>query len=186
VRRATGTARDAGLLRPRPRRADRPVVESVLVLAAAVVALVWNWRIFSVPQDHDRSLKFLRAGYVWLLVSIGMLVLLPVHQHGLLGLLAPDSAAARLGFSHAYYGAIRHAITVGFVSLMIVGVAAKVVPEPGMAFFPGAELVVEIRKSARNGSTNSPRTTPRQRSSARGRPSWRSCSMLGRTTSTSS
>jgi hypothetical protein len=32
-----------------------------------------------------------------------------------------------LGFSHAYYRAIRHAITVGFVSLMIVGVAAKVV-----------------------------------------------------------
>jgi uncharacterized protein involved in response to NO len=34
----------------------------------------------------------------------------------------------RSGFSHAYYGAIRHAITVGFVSLMIVGVASKVVP----------------------------------------------------------
>jgi hypothetical protein len=33
-----------------------------------------------------------------------------------------------MGFSHAYYGAARHAITVGFVSLMIVGVAAKVVP----------------------------------------------------------
>jgi hypothetical protein len=33
-----------------------------------------------------------------------------------------------MGFSHAYYGATRHAITVGFVSLMIVGVAAKVVP----------------------------------------------------------
>src|SRR5262249_28313729 len=30
--------------------------------------------------------------------------------------------------SHAYYGATRHGITVGFVSLMIVGVAAKVVP----------------------------------------------------------
>ena len=33
-----------------------------------------------------------------------------------------------MGFSHAFYGATRHAITVGFVSLMIVGVAAKVVP----------------------------------------------------------
>lgn len=33
-----------------------------------------------------------------------------------------------MGFSHAYYGAIRHAITVGFISLMIVGVAARVVP----------------------------------------------------------
>ena len=42
--------------------------------------------------------------------------------------LVPGGEAARIGFSHAYYGATRHAITVGFVSLMIVGVAAKVVP----------------------------------------------------------
>jgi hypothetical protein len=55
-------------------------------------------------------------------------VLLPVYQYVLLPRLAPDSGAVHTGFSHAYYGAIRHAITVGFVSLMIVGVAAKVVP----------------------------------------------------------
>ena len=57
-----------------------------------------------------------------------MLVLLPVYQYGLLPRLAPESAAAQIGFSHAYYGSIRHAITVGFISLMIVGMAAKVVP----------------------------------------------------------
>jgi hypothetical protein len=57
-----------------------------------------------------------------------MLILLPVYQFGLLRQLAPESTAAQIGFSHAYYGAIRHAITVGFISLMIVGVAAKVVP----------------------------------------------------------
>lgn len=101
---------------------------SGLVLAAATVALVASWRIFSPTEEHDRSLKFLRAAYVWLFLSLGMLVALPLYQHGLLALLTPDSAAARLGFSHAYYGAIRHAITVGFVSLMIVGVSAKVVP----------------------------------------------------------
>ena len=33
-----------------------------------------------------------------------------------------------LPFSHAYYGAIRHAVTVGFVSQMIVGVSTLVVP----------------------------------------------------------
>jgi hypothetical protein len=65
---------------------------------------------------------------VWLFVSLGMLALLPAYQFGLLYWLAPESAAATAGFSHAYYGATRHAITVGFVSLMIVGVAAKVVP----------------------------------------------------------
>ncbi len=101
---------------------------SVLLLTAATMTLVCNWRIFSRTDETDRSLKFLRAGYVWLMISLLMLVALPVYQHGLLALLAPDSDAARLGFSHAYYGAIRHAITVGFVSLMIVGVAAKVVP----------------------------------------------------------
>src|SRR5262249_22615414 len=82
-------------------------------------------------EEADRSLKFLRAAYVWLFISLGMLVILPVYQYGLLDWLAPESASASLGFSHAYYGAIRHAITVGFISLMIVGVAAKVVPTLG-------------------------------------------------------
>lgn len=101
---------------------------SVLALAGATAVLVKSWRIFSPAEDGDRSLKFLRAAYVWLFVSLAMLVALPAYQYGLLAALAPESAAARLGFSHAYYGAARHAITVGFVSLMIVGVAAKVVP----------------------------------------------------------
>src|SRR5262249_40878070 len=101
---------------------------SVLVLSTAVVALVHDWRLFAPPAESDRSLKFLRAAYGWLLLSLDMLVLLPAYQHGLLPWLAPASAAVEAGFSHAYYGATRHAITVGFVSLMIVGVAAKVVP----------------------------------------------------------
>jgi hypothetical protein len=101
---------------------------SVLVLAGTVAALVWNWRIFASPAEPDRTLKFLRAAYVWLLASLAMLVLLPVHQFVLIPWLAADSEAARIHFSHAYFGAVRHAITVGFISLMIVGVAARVVP----------------------------------------------------------
>lgn len=101
---------------------------SVLALTAATGILVASWRIFSPPEDPDRSLKFLRTAYVWLFISLGMLVLLPVYQFGLLSRFAADSHAAQLGFSHAYYGAARHAITVGFLSLMIVGVSAKVVP----------------------------------------------------------
>jgi hypothetical protein len=100
---------------------------SVLLLTGAVVVLVWDWRVFGRATETDRSLKFLRTAYVWLLVSLAMLLLLPAH-HLLLPWLAPTSDAAAIGFSHAYYGAIRHAITVGFVSLMIVGVAARVVP----------------------------------------------------------
>jgi hypothetical protein len=101
---------------------------SALLLTGAVVALLWNWRVFGRAVEADRSLKFLRAAYAWLLISLGMLVLLPAYQFFLLPQLAPSSEVATLGFSHAYYGAMRHAITVGFISLMIVGVAARVVP----------------------------------------------------------
>lgn len=101
---------------------------SVLLLLGTSVLLVRSWHIFSHSGEADRSLKFMRAAYVWLFVSLTMLALLPAYQHGLLAALAGDGEAARLGFSHAYYGATRHAITVGFISLMIVGVASKVVP----------------------------------------------------------
>jgi hypothetical protein len=99
-----------------------------LLLTGTVVALLWNWRVFGPASEVDRSLKFLRAAYGWLLISLGMLVLVPAYQFFLLPQLAPSSEAASLGFSHAFYGAIRHAITVGFISVMIVGVAARVVP----------------------------------------------------------
>jgi hypothetical protein len=101
---------------------------SVLVLSLTVAALVYDWRLFGRAAEPERSLKFLRAAYVWLLISLGMLIVLPAYQWGLLPWLAPESGAAQIGFSHAYYGATRHAITVGFVSLMIVGVASRVVP----------------------------------------------------------
>jgi hypothetical protein len=104
---------------------------SVLLLAGTVVVLVRDWHIFGTPPERDRGLKFLRAAYLWLFASLVLLVLMPGYQHLLLPWLAPDSAATRIGFSHAYYGAVRHAITVGFISLMIVGVAAKVVPTLG-------------------------------------------------------
>jgi hypothetical protein len=101
---------------------------SVLLLTACVMALLANWRAFGRPPQTDRGLKFVRAAYVWLLVALAMLVLLPGYQFGLLPWAAPEGYAASIGFSHAYYGATRHAITVGFISLMIVGVAAKIVP----------------------------------------------------------
>jgi hypothetical protein len=101
---------------------------AVCLLALTCTLLVIKLNPFATPVDSDRSLKFVRAAYAWLLISLAMLVALPFYQFGLLSRLAPASAAARIGFSHAYYGAVRHAITVGFISLMIVGVASKVVP----------------------------------------------------------
>ncbi len=87
----------------------------MLAVGSAMIFLPWRlWR----PFDHaDRSAKFIRTAYAWLTLSLVMLLLFPVYQ-----------AASHIPFSHAYYGAIRHAITVGFVSLMIMGFAAKVVP----------------------------------------------------------
>jgi hypothetical protein len=100
---------------------------SVLILGGTVVYLVKGWHIYSRPEESDRSLKFLRTAYAWLFFSLALLVLYPVYQW-VLPELAPGSYAAQIGFSHAYYGAGRHAITVGFISLMIMGVAAKIVP----------------------------------------------------------
>jgi hypothetical protein len=101
---------------------------SVLLLAGCVVLLVRNWGVFGPAEGRDRSRKFVRAAYAWLLVSLAMLVALPAYQFAALPAINPGAAAVKTGFSHAYYGAARHAITVGFVSLMIVGVASKVVP----------------------------------------------------------
>jgi hypothetical protein len=101
---------------------------SVWVLASTVAALVWNWQLFTAPVEPERTWKFLRTAYIWLLLSLGMLLLFPVYQEVLLPWLAPTSNAAHIHFSHAYMGAVRHAFTVGFISLMIVGVAARVVP----------------------------------------------------------
>src|SRR5262249_41554967 len=85
---------------------------SALLLPAALAALVANWRVFGRAAEAERGLKFLRAAYAWLLGSLAMTVLLPVYQFIVLPGLAPGSDAAALGFSHAYYGAIRHAVTV--------------------------------------------------------------------------
>ncbi len=99
----------------------------VVLMAAAAGILVRRLGVFTTPAQSDPSLKLIRAAYAWLLISLAMLVLLPVYQLGLLRLLVPESEAARMGFSHAYYGAIRHAVTVGFLSQMILGVAPLLV-----------------------------------------------------------
>ncbi|MBP7148989.1 MAG: NnrS family protein [Acidobacteria bacterium] len=83
-----------------------------LPVGAALVA--GPWKLWRRPADPDRTGKFFRAAYGWLFLSLAMLLLLPVYQ-----------AASGIPFSHAYYGAARHAITVGFVSLMIMGMAAR-------------------------------------------------------------
>jgi hypothetical protein len=93
----------------------------ILAMFAGVFLLVRSFGPFSVKKvERDRSLPFLRAAYFWALVAIAMLALAPVYD-ALLG----------IGFSHAYFGGYRHAFTVGFISMMILGVSSKVVPVLG-------------------------------------------------------
>jgi hypothetical protein len=88
-----------------------------LMLAGGCALIAVPWRLWRSLPVADRSGKFVRAAYAWLGVSLLMLLLLPAYL-----------AVSGIPFSHAYYGAVRHAITVGFISLMIMGMAAKVVP----------------------------------------------------------
>jgi hypothetical protein len=95
---------------------------AMLAIGSAAIVVPWRpWRPF--PR-RDRSAKFIRAALAWLAVSMVMLLLSPGYHHAYRQL----AGTAGLTFSHAYHGAIRHAITVGFISLMIMGFAAKVVP----------------------------------------------------------
>jgi hypothetical protein len=73
--------------------------------------------VFRHPSQPDRTFKFIRAAYVWLLLSCGMMPFFPLY-----GVLTHQV------FAHTYVGSHRHAFTVGFISMMILGVSSRVVP----------------------------------------------------------
>ncbi len=109
-----------------------PLYASMLLLAGTSIALTLRWGLLARPTERDRSTKFVRIAVAWLHTSMIMLALAPVYMRvvlpGAATLSEGGRAAANIGFSHAYYGSVRHAITVGFISMMILGMAAKVVP----------------------------------------------------------
>lgn len=88
-----------------------------LMLTVGSLLFPLHWKLWNPMPHADRSGKFIRMAFAWLAISLIMLLMLPVYQ-----------VVSGVPFSHAYYGSIRHAITVGFISLMIMGVAAKSVP----------------------------------------------------------
>lgn len=92
----------------------------ILAMFVSVLLLIRGFGLFSVKVERDRSLPFLKAAYFWALVAIALLALLPVYD-----------TLRGVAFSHAYFGGYRHAFTVGFISMMIVGVSSKVVPVLG-------------------------------------------------------
>lgn len=86
------------------------------LLALGAIAMVFSLGIFERPSHSIRSHKFVRAAFGWLLVAGLLLIFEPIHL-----------AAINAPFSHAYTGGIRHAVTVGFISQMILGVGIHVV-----------------------------------------------------------
>jgi hypothetical protein len=73
--------------------------------------------VFGKATDPDRSLKFVRAAYVWLMLALVML-----------NFIHPYNVMTGQRFSHAYFGGFRHALTVGFITMMMMGISSKIVP----------------------------------------------------------
>lgn len=87
-----------------------------VLLATSAVLLVIATRMFEPLASRLPSHKFVRGSLVWLLITGALIIFEPLHLK-LVG--AP--------FSHAYTGGVRHALTVGFISQMILGVGLHVV-----------------------------------------------------------
>jgi hypothetical protein len=98
---------------------------TVLLLAVAI-GTPRQFRLFgNVPEnERDRGLKFIRAAYVWFIIATVMLVFTPIYNF----IIYMPLTGSAVPFSHAFFGAYRHALTVGFIMMMIVGVSSKVVP----------------------------------------------------------
>jgi uncharacterized protein involved in response to NO len=99
---------------------------TTIILLVIAIVTPFQYRLFGpVPEsERDRSLKFIRAAYVWFIVATAMLVFTPLYNFGIY----MPVTGSRVPFSHAFFGAYRHALTVGFIMMMIVGVSSKVVP----------------------------------------------------------
>jgi hypothetical protein len=98
---------------------------SVMLLVIAIVT-PFQYRLFGTVavNERDRGLKFIRAAHVWFIIATAMLVFTPIYNFGIY----LPITGSHVPFSHAFFGAYRHALTVGFIMMMIVGVSSKVVP----------------------------------------------------------
>lgn len=81
---------------------------------AAAVAAFAPWRK---ARRADRSIKFVRAAHVWLGITLLLMLFEPIYI-----------AAIQGTFGHGYHAGLRHAYTIGFMTMMIVAVSIKVVP----------------------------------------------------------
>ncbi|MCF6157149.1 MAG: DUF1858 domain-containing protein [wastewater metagenome] len=94
----------------------------VFLMALAIFSFIYGLRVFekSTKELHDvimdRSYaKTIRTAYIWLIVSTIIFLIIPFLGHG--------TETQRL-----FHGSLNHALTVGFISMMIIGYASKMVP----------------------------------------------------------
>ncbi|MFQ6041155.1 MAG: DUF1858 domain-containing protein [Candidatus Poribacteria bacterium] len=96
----------------------------VLLEVIAFAAFIINLNIFRKPlQDVAETgawrgyEKFIHASYFWLAVAVAMFGAFGIYE-----------AITGQSAGHALIGSYRHALTVGFISMMIFGVGARIVP----------------------------------------------------------
>ncbi len=94
----------------------------VFPMAFAIFAFIYGLRVFerSTKELHDvimdRSYaKTIRTAYIWLIVSTIILLVIPFLGHG-------------THVQKLFHGSLNHALTVGFITMIIIGYASKMVP----------------------------------------------------------
>lgn len=80
-----------------------------MLLLTVTVMLTSTWKLWSQGVNASAFTRHVRVAYGWLLISNLMLLFMPIYNN-----------CFYMGFSHAWYGAIRHAITVGFASTLLI------------------------------------------------------------------
>jgi len=92
--------------------------------AVGILLFIYNLNLFDTGKKVKNSInlptgfrKFIRAALIWLFVSESALLTFTVYE---------TISGERV--SHALFGAYRHAIFVGFISMMILGCASKMIP----------------------------------------------------------
>jgi len=88
----------------------------------ALFTFIYGLRVFERSTKElqdvvmDRSYaKTIRAAYLWLIVSAVILLVMPFLGHG-------------TEVQRRFHGSLNHAITVGFITMMIIGYASKMIP----------------------------------------------------------
>jgi hypothetical protein len=103
---------------------------TVCGVGCAVAALrLWSLPLSDSDEDARCMRRFVLTAYIWLGVAVAILFgLRLVEAFSTLPSLRSGGYPVSPLHQHAFGGASRHALTVGFVSLMIVGVAWRILP----------------------------------------------------------